>query len=166
MERERTWRLIEQRANQGPPPLLATDSDERPFDPNNIVDARERISQTIVQRRGQKAFRDSLIAAYEGRCAITGCNVLDVLEAAHIYPYQGSDTNKISNGLLLRADLHTLFDCSLIAIDPSNRKVIVAPQLLASTYKQLHDRKLRVPKTRSQAPSKEALMRHHAASGL
>jgi putative restriction endonuclease len=73
-------------------PILAADSDDQPFDPSNIADARERISRTIAQRRGQKAFRDSLIAAYGGKCAITGCNVLDVLEAAHIYESHGQTT--------------------------------------------------------------------------
>jgi putative restriction endonuclease len=107
-----------------------------------------------------------LIAAYDGKCAITDCNVIDVLEAAHIYPYRGPDTNKISNGLLLRADLHTLFDCLLIAIDPMTLKVIVSPQLLDSTYKRLHHRKIRVPRKLSQAPSKEALMMHRAESRL
>ncbi len=159
--------VLEQRlpSESGAAPLiLAADSDEQPFNPSNIADARERISRTIAQRRGQKAFRDLLIAAYEGKCAITGCNVLDVLEAAHIYPYRGPDTNKASNGLLLRADIHTLFDCSLIAIDPATLKVIVAPQLRTSTYKQLHDRKLRVPRTTSQAPNKEALIMHRSGA--
>jgi putative restriction endonuclease len=153
-------------ASGGASPIHAADSDEQPFDPSNIADARERIFRTIVQRRGQKAFRDSLIAAYDGKCAISGCNIIDVLEAAHIYPYCGPDTNKTSNGLLLRADLHTLFDCLLIAIDPATLKVIISPQLLASTYKQLHDRKIRVPRELSQAPSKEALMMHRAESRL
>jgi putative restriction endonuclease len=160
---------LEQRlpsASGAAPPILAADSDEQPFDPSNIADARARISRTIAQRRGQKLFRDSLIAAYDGKCAITDCNVIDVLEAAHIYPYRGPDTNKISNGLLLRADLHTLFDCLLIAIDPMTLKVIVSPQLLDSTYKRLHHRKIRVPRKLSQAPSKEALMMHRAESRL
>ncbi len=141
-----------------PVPLIGPNQgDDSPFDPTGIIDARERISQTIAQRRGQKVFRDTLIAAYDGRCAITGCDVLDVLEAAHIHPYRGPDTNKVTNGLLLRADLHTLFDCDLIDIDPETLTVIVTPKLRGSEYGALHGRPLRAPKAPSQAPSPEAL---------
>ncbi|MDZ7808966.1 MAG: HNH endonuclease signature motif containing protein [Arhodomonas sp.] len=63
-------------------------------------------------------FGETLIEAYEGRCAITGCNMLDVLEAAHIHPYRGDATNHPSNGLLLRADLHRV---STWAVSPSTR---------------------------------------------
>src|ERR1700722_13605652 len=85
-------------------------ADQEPFDPKNIKDARERIRRTIVQRRGQAKFRNALLEAYGSRCAISGCGALEVLEAAHICPYQGSATNHVTNGLLLRADIHTLFD--------------------------------------------------------
>lgn len=51
-----------------------------------------------------------LLKAYGGKCAITGCDVLEALEAAHIYPLQGVATNDASSGLLRRSDLHTLFD--------------------------------------------------------
>ena len=86
-----------------------------PFDPSSIKDAQERISRTIAQRRSQPAFRNALLDAYDRKCAITGCEVVEVLEAAHIYPYRGPDTSKVVNGLLLRADVHTLFDSGLIA---------------------------------------------------
>ena len=52
---------------------------------------------------------------YEGKCAVTGCDVPDVLQAAHIFPYMGPETNHPSNGLL-RADIHTLFDLGLIEL--------------------------------------------------
>ena len=141
-----------------PIPLIGPNQgDDSPFDPTGIIDARERISRTIAQRRGQKAFRDALVAAYDGRCAITGCDVLDVLEAAHIHPYRGPDTNKVVNGLLLRADLHTLFDCALIDIDPETLTVIVAPRLRGSEYGALHGQALRTPRHPSKSPSREAL---------
>ena len=88
--------------------VLPGEVDDDGFDPSNIEDARKRISRMIAQRRGQSAFRNNLFDAYGGRCAITGCEVPDVLEAAHIFPYRGEDTNKVVNGLLLRADVHTL----------------------------------------------------------
>ncbi|WP_200883691.1 HNH endonuclease [Archangium violaceum] len=52
--------------------------------------------------------------AYGGRCALTDCEEPRVLEAAHIFPYHGPQTNHVTNGLLLRADLHVLFDLGLL----------------------------------------------------
>ena len=128
--------------------IISSDAaDSESFDPASVEDARKRILRSIAQRRGQRAFRDSLIAAYEGRCAITGCSIRDVLEAAHIYPYRGPDTNKVTNGLLLRADLHTLFDSGLIAIDSTTMTLVVAPHLQDSEYAAFHGSRLRAPKS-------------------
>ena len=104
------------RANGSKVIVPSNASDETLFDPTNIADARERISRSITLRRGQRLFRNDLIVAYAGKCAVTNCSVIDVLEAAHIHPYRGPDTNKVPNGLLLRSDIHTLFDCGLLAI--------------------------------------------------
>jgi putative restriction endonuclease len=57
------------------------------------------------------------MTVYSGRCAITDCEIDDVLEAAHISPYSGRSSDQVCNGLLLRADVHTLFDCGLLAFD-------------------------------------------------
>jgi putative restriction endonuclease len=73
-------------------------------------DMRDWALRCIAARRGQAAFRAALIDAYGGRCSITGCDAVEALEAAHISPYKGDHTNDVTNGLLLRADLHTLFD--------------------------------------------------------
>lgn len=134
-------------------------SDDEPFDPTDLEDARDRILREITRRRGQRAFRDGLLRAYEGRCAITDCDVEDVLEAAHIVPYLGPQTNRTDNGLLLRADIHTLFDCGLITIDPQTRLVVVADRLLATDYGSLNGKALRVPTTKADAPSVQALAR-------
>ena len=80
------------------------------FDVENIEDARKIVTVSIVQRQGQSKFRQELLAAYNSRCAITGCDIEPALEAAHIIPYKGTETNCPQNGLLLRADIHTLFD--------------------------------------------------------
>ena len=74
---------------------------------------------------------------------MTGCRVLDVLEAAHIQPHLGEWTNTQSNGLLLRADLHTLLDCSLLAVEPDTLRVVVAPSIRGSSYGKLHGSPLR-----------------------
>ena len=63
--------------------------DEGYFDPADETDARQRVISCLVRRSGQPAFRKKLLAAYEGKCAITECMVQAILEAAHIVPYRG-----------------------------------------------------------------------------
>ena len=135
-------------------------ADDRNFDPKGVQDARQWINRTIAQRRGQKRFRDSLIDAYEGRCAITGCSILAVLEAAHIFPYMGPETNASVNGLLLRADIHTLFDSKLLAVDPEKKKIRIARCLKKSEYGCLVGNRLRKPRLPKFLPSKRALRKH------
>lgn len=108
-----------------------------------IIDSRKRILQLIVQRQGQPEFRGKLIEAYDGKCAITGFDVKESLEAAHIVPYLGADTNHLSNGLLLRADLHTLFDLFLFTIDPQSLVVLLSPDLEKTCYVDLGRKKIR-----------------------
>lgn len=95
-----------------------TDSDNRPL-----------VAAQIRARRGQQQFRDQLRRTYGDRCLVTGCTVLEVLEAAHINPYRGASDNHVQNGLLLRADIHTLFDLNLVGIDPESLAVSVHPGL-------------------------------------
>jgi predicted restriction endonuclease len=116
--------------------------------------------RAIKTRRGQTTFRQALVKAYEGRCAITGCAVLDVLEAAHITPYLGPPSNHVTNGILLRADLHTLFDLLLIAINPGTLEIIVHPSLRSSDYADLHQKKITPPSNRNDKPSEKALKQH------
>ncbi|WP_250513322.1 HNH endonuclease [Caballeronia sp. INDeC2] len=130
------------------------------FDPSNIEDARKKTFAAIVMRQGQPAFRKKLLNAYERRCALTNCAVEAVLEAAHICGYMGPDTNDVRNGLLLRADLHTLYDRMLITIDPATHEVSVAPELRDSEYASLEGRSLRLPRRPEQQPSREALQIH------
>jgi HNH endonuclease len=76
----------------------------------------------ILRRRGQEKFRKDLLYNYGGRCAITNCNVTSVLEAAHIRPYSDGGLTHPSNGILLRSDIHTLFDLDLLSINPDGSK--------------------------------------------
>lgn len=127
------------------------------FDPANLTDARERVLRDVVQRRGQAKFRKSLIQAYGGKCAITGCAVLEILEAAHITPYLGAATNAIGNGLLLRSDIHTLWDLGLIAVEPETLLVWVSPNISDGYYRQLNGKSLHVPLSPDEQPSSSAL---------
>ncbi|KLC43507.1 HNH endonuclease [Xanthomonas perforans] len=115
--------------------------------------------RAVAQRRGQSFFRNQLLDAYGGRCAITGCSAKEVLEAAHILPYRGDHTDRVDNGLLLRADLHTLFDCLLLWITPEN-KVALAPSLLATDYLTLRGQTVRQPESRKNRPNPDHLSEH------
>ncbi len=74
-------------------------------------------SEYLVRARlGQGGFRTMVIDAYQRRCAVSGEKTIPVLEAAHIKPFAESGPNAVSNGLLLRADLHILFDQGYISV--------------------------------------------------
>lgn len=72
-------------------------------------------------RLGQGSFRVLVTDAYRYRCAITSERTLPVLEAAHINPYAAGGKHQLSNGLLLRSDIHTLFDRFYLTIEPTKR---------------------------------------------
>jgi len=130
------------------------------FDPRSVEGAREYVLASIARRRGQPKFRAQLMRAYEGRCAISGCETAVVLEAAHIISYRGPKTNHVQNGLLLRSDLHLLFDLGLLSIDKDLR-VSLDPSLRRSSYAEFHGQKLRVPTVRRWQPNRRALAKKH-----
>lgn len=136
------------------------------FTPNEIIDARERIKAEIVHRRGQPAFRREMLKAYDSTCAFTGCKAVEVLDAAHIDPYKGEATNHPQNGLLLRTDIHTLFDLGLITIDNEKMTIIVSSALMETEYKQLSGHKIKLPCHVDKHPSKAALEKHRTMSKL
>jgi putative restriction endonuclease len=136
------------------------------FDTSNVIDARARVIAQVVQRRGQPQFRNRLLIAYENRCAISACDAPQALEACHIFPYLGAHTNVTTNGLLLRADLHTIFDLGLIAVNPMSLKLEVSKNLAATQYAELSGVPLRVPKSQSDEPSRNCLAAHREWAGF
>lgn len=130
---------------------------EGEFDPDNVVDGRKEILARVRRRQGQGKFRDDLMSAYGERCAITGCGIKALLEAAHILPYRGPATNHVTNGLLLRADIHTLFDLGLIWI-ADDGKVSCHKDLNGTDYADLPA--LAWPQSKSQKPSLKSLAWH------
>jgi len=120
-------------------------------------DARLRVVRQIVARQGQSAFRSALLEAYQGRCAVTGCDATAALEAAHLRPYRGLDSNAVPNGLLLRADIHTLLDLRLLAPDPGTRNVVLSKLLAGTQYESLTACRLADPAQASHRPSQETL---------
>src|SRR5690606_4188260 len=106
---------------------------EKPIEKENqlsIQDADTRYGKSVLVkvRIGQGAFRVMVTNAYEKKCAITGEKTLPVLEAAHIKPYAKSGRHLISNALLLRSDIHKLFDTGYLTIT-TDHKVLVSRRI-------------------------------------
>ena len=132
--------------------------------PNSHEEARRQVLRVVNERRGQYKFRKSLLDAYNHQCAITKSNATEALEAAHIKPFGGGGSMEVSNGLLLRADIHTLFDLNYLTIDPESRKVELAEALQDTDYSYLHGREIKPTDSRDNEPSKEALIWHNEFS--
>lgn len=75
----------------------------------------------VRPRLGQGAFRVLVTDIYQRRCAITRERTLPALEAAHIRPYGDGGEHEASNGLLLRRDIHSLFDAGYVTVTPDLR---------------------------------------------
>lgn len=124
-------------------------------------DERERRLVEGVIRRGQQRFRKCLVDAYGGACAVTACDVDSALQAAHISGYRGAKSQIASNGLLLRADLHQMFDRYIWSVDPGSLKIELAPSLAGTAYERLHGRKLKLPNRKTDRPDPVRLHAHY-----
>lgn len=110
--------------------------DKQPEVLHAATNERERVMRSILERRAQQKFRNELIEVY-GKCVLSGCTTQEALEAAHIMPCAAKGEDHIQNGLLLRADLHLLFDLDLLRIDPNTRKVRLAHEIASGDYRWL-----------------------------
>jgi putative restriction endonuclease len=121
----------------------------------------------VRPRLGQGTFKVIVTDAYERRCTITGERTLPVLEAAHIKPYGSGGPHEPENGLLLRSDLHTLFDQGYVTVDANQFRVVVSNRIREEfengrDYYQLHGRAIRLPRESNSAPSREYLSFHNS----
>lgn len=119
----------------------------------------------VRPRIGQGIFRIATTEAYEGACSVTGEHSLPALDAAHIRPYAQGGPHDVSNGLLLRADLHRLFDHGYVTVTTEHR-VEVSRRLLeefhnGKSYYPLHGKALRMTRDPEQGPSPEFLRWHN-----
>jgi len=128
------------------------------LDPEATAD--KTVLRAIKERRGQDEFRQQLISVYGGRCAISGCSVVEALEAAHIVPHSADGGYGNSNGLLMRADIHTLFDLHLLSVCPNTLVVKVNPRLKPE-YSHFESQALFLPTMLSDQPDRAGLARHH-----
>jgi putative restriction endonuclease len=120
---------------------------------------------TVYPRLGQGSFRLIVTDSYDRRCAFTNSPVLHVLEAAHIRPYSLGGTHLPSNGILLRQDLHTLFDRGYMTVTPSYR-IEVSSRIKeefhnGKEYYALHGQNMRVPEYGERQPSVKFLKWHN-----
>lgn len=136
---------------------LRTDSNlpTTPYSPGP-EDTRSVKTSRRVTRKGQQKFRENLFKIYGTVCMLSGCRVAEAIEASHIIPYRGENDNHQANGLLLRRDLHALFDADLLGIEPVTLRITVHPHLSGSEYARFKGEKLNLDRTDFQ-PSIEAL---------
>jgi putative restriction endonuclease len=134
----------------------------------NLAPVRERYGDPYLTRPrlGQGAFRVLVTEAYERRCAITGEKTLPVLNASHIKPYSQNGPHEVRNGLLLREDLHTLFDRGYLTIT-EDLHVEVSRRIKEDfgngrDYYAMHGRQLLIlPGNEADHPAQEYLRWHN-----
>lgn len=114
-----------------------------------------------VIREGREKFRNEILNNYDNKCCISECNISAVLEAAHVTPYNGRDSNNIQNGICLRADIHKLWDKHFIAINPETNRVEIAKVLKDTEYKNLEGKKVFIGMNQGKIPTKELLLKQY-----
>lgn len=109
-------------ADAEPVPVQLAEPNEG--DPFHTTGPRSRRPVVHHRARRDTAFKFQLLHRYDGRCAITGLGVQDVLDGAHIVDVQHGGTDDVRNGLLITANLHRAFDASLWALHPETLRVV------------------------------------------
>jgi putative restriction endonuclease len=119
----------------------------------------------VVPRLGQGAFRLKVTDAYGRRCAVTGERTLPTLDAAHIRPFADVKAHDVRNGLLLRSDVHRLFDLGYVTVRPDLRfavsQAIRRDFENGRDYYALDNTEIRLPSDRGQAPALDSLEWHN-----
>jgi hypothetical protein len=136
-----------------PTPRPASEIDEKK--------ARKKLKADISRRQGSGKFRQDVLDAFARKCAITDCDTEDALEAAHIRTYQGSDDNSLYNGILLRADIHTLFDLGYICVRTTTNRVAISKKLAGTVYQKFHGKPVRMPPFADKGKVWKKSLDHH-----
>jgi len=121
----------------------------------------ERQSYARRIRRGQQKFRRALLTLYSGKCAFSGTSEESVLEACHIIPHAITGNDSPDNGLLLRSDIHVLFDEHLMTLANDGQRILVHKDVTAPEYARLNRT---APGLRPATPESHlSLIRQHNA---
>ncbi len=119
----------------------------------------------VRPRLGQRSFRVAVLDSYERRCAITNEKTLPVLEAAHIRDFHDVQVHRLDNGILLRADIHKLFDAGYVTVTPEYRfevsRKIKEQFENGRDYYKLHGSPIRLPPHFTDRPSVDSLVWHN-----
>ena len=157
-EGRRIWEECQARAARATPlPLVATAGE--------VQAPRYGEPQLVRPRLGQGTFRVAVTGAYSGACAVSGEHSLPVLEAAHIRPYGADGAHEVANGLLLRADIHRLFDAGYVTVTPDHH-FVVSRRLAqewenGKAYYAMEGRSIALPSRVSDRPDPELLRWHN-----
>lgn len=110
-------------------------------------------------REGQAHFRKAVFEAYGSCCCVTGCSQLEILQAAHIVPFAMTRNHAVTNGICVRIDVHSLFDCGLITVGPDYR-VKVSTCVTDPAYVVLDGKMMSLPLDKRDAPDYRGLEWH------
>lgn len=143
------------------PALDATSGSQQTIDAAQVRDVisnktPERRLVERLDRPDQAILRAELLAAYREACCVTGKGPAEALVAAHIEPHASGGSSSLQNGLLMRADLHMLFDANVLRIDPETLRVWIDP-IARDAYEDIHGERLLEPEPGYPPPSKEQL---------
>ncbi len=148
----RIWAQIHERIGRARPTIEDTE--------------RFREPALIVPRLGQSAFRFEILNLYQHRCAITRERTLPALEAAHIHPYSDGGPSVATNGMLLRRDIHALYDQGYVTVDQASYVFEVSSRIREEfdngrDYYKLHGNEISLPAEPRFWPDREALDWHN-----
>ena len=137
-----------------------------------VREATDRYGAPVLHspRLGQGIFRVRVLDAYSRACAVTTEHSLPVLDAAHIRPFANGGEHSVANGLVLRSDLHRLFDRGYVTVDDEDR-LVVGRRLKddfdnGRTYYALHGRSITLPLDEALRPDRDALAWHRSHAFL
>jgi putative restriction endonuclease len=149
------WRAVQNRLQKVAPPILAA----------GVEQPRYGEPVLVRPRLGQGTFRVIVTDAYQRRCAVTGERTLPALEAAHIKPFAEGGSHEPTNGLLLRRDIHALFDGGYVTVTPDLRfnvsRRIKEEFENGRHYYQLHGQPISLPTSFNWKPEPAVLAWHN-----